>query len=1428
MNHSSHPAQGGSPPVELPISEFPSVSIRNAEESKASTTKDTDQSSSISDSMHTLPPQKQPRFVLPYRRESTNQKSSQNSETQYDLASSGASQTVPQRPKSIPGQLSHPISARTYSAAGSRRNPTSMNGKSGQGPHLSALDTSFKPQWTDWDSISLRIRGLPPQATPLEIRTIFKVYGELDYVELFKGRRGERDGAARICYTPPPSKQFWNDTMNLTVSNQNVRVRIELMEDRRNRQIRASNGRVYPSLMRITMEALQFGMLTRENEMMPLQTVRNDKRGQFFLATNLQSKKLEILFACNIKDPRRENPSMRHPEPIGKFEYTQEYKTHIPFIHLKNLVEIDVDEDTWALIIPLPSPPLFYIKHDSTNSHSENKNSWSMRDVWNRTVDITYDTAWFKDDPVSLRGVNQFIDIGRWTTYRLTFAKSALPNWKMMREALQSFNIGIDRTTSKEFSIVPARALNFWDQLEPRRSNDTKSGSNLALLADTEDIRLPYDVRYQLETCISQGFFNEANITTEFLQRLADLSKSHTKRRNRARDLLSYVSQPRIGNRPEDSARLDGKRIYDPMSLFEDKKAMRHYPEISLPEHCQWVRKVVVTPTTMYLSNPAPEPSNRVLRHYANHEDHFIRVQFTDEITKGRIFPAPDNTKDNALFNRVHRTLRNGIRIGGRHFQYLATGNSQFRENGAYFFCPTDFLTCDNIRAWMGDVNHIRNVAKYAARLGQCFSTTSIPKTSPIGQTIVHIQDIERNGRCFTDGVGKIAPSRARFLVQNLSANKSKAIPSVFQFRLGGSKGILVQWPDVPFNEVHLRPSQNKFNSTSKGLEIIKSSRFSIATLNRQTINILSCLGVPDKVFEDMMKKQVADYELAMEDPRTAMQLLSKYVDQNGITTTMAQMIADGFMLTQEPFFVTVLQVWRAWSMRLLREKARIVVDQGAFVFGCADETRTLRGHFDNVKSSDKQDPNTLPQIFLQVPRVGANPGEQGEYTVITGICMLGRNPSLHPGDIRVVQAVDVPALRHIRDVVVFPTTGDRDIPSMCSGGDLDGDDYFVVWDPQLIPHEWNHPPMEHDALKPKEEQLDRDVRVSDLISFFVRYMKNDALSTIAHAHVAKSDMLEDGPKDPQCIELARLHSNAVDYPKTGREALLDASLRPRRFPHFMEKPAHKTYRSQRILGRLYDQVAKVDFRPKLDGTFDERILRRYVMNEEKLKTVRMVKRQHDKAMKQIMNQHDVRTEFEVWSTFVLSKPLVGSDYKRQESMEPVMVNHRERFREACVKLAGSREMSVLYPIIAATYFVTWEEVQAIQKKTSGSEALATDEMPLISFPWIFGPELGRIATSKEEFALENVPEPTMALLDDDNSNDEDEFERLVGAGVIEDENKMDDNPMFLVNVANMIKGAQQQTAQKTSETHGEELVELNDDGETSMDELAKLLVEAD
>lgn len=228
-------------------------------------------------------------------------------------------------------------------------------------------------------------------------------------------------------------------------------------------------------------------------------------------------------------------------------------------------------------------------------------------------------------------------------------------------------------------------------------------------------------------------------------------------------------------------------------------------------------------------------------------------------------------------------------------------------------------------------------------------------------------------------------------------------------------------------------------------------------------------------------------------------------------------------------------------------------------------------------------------------------------------------------------------------------------------------------------------------------------------------------------------------------LELAVLHSKAVDYVKTGQPANMPRYLAPQKWPHFMEKihkPLNKQYHSTKILGQLYDKVESVDFVPQYEEHFDKRILRAYQLDNAILKTARQTKSKYDISMRRIMAQQDIQTEFEVWSTFVLSKPKVGSDYKLQEEMAVISSALKDRFRSVCIEKAGGKDFSVLGPFVAAMYKVTKEELDIAlaechtMRVINGMEVpqrqMKPASMPLISFPWLFEKELGRIATGIE------------------------------------------------------------------------------------------------
>jgi RNA-dependent RNA polymerase len=221
--------------------------------------------------------------------------------------------------------------------------------------------------------------------------------------------------------------------------------------------------------------------------------------------------------------------------------------------------------------------------------------------------------------------------------------------------------------------------------------------------------------------------------------------------------------------------------------------------------------------------------------------------------------------------------------------------------------------------------------------------------------------------------------------------------------------------------------------------------------------------------------------------------------------------------------------------------------------------------------------------------------------------------------------------------------------------------------------------------------------------------------------------------------ELAQLHSNAVDFPKSGVEVKIPRYLRPRKWPHFMEKknkPAEAVYVSKKVLGQLYDMVELVDFSPEYETPFDSRILEAYCLNESILSEAAEMKAQYDDAIKRIMAQHAIGTEFEVWSAFVLSHNFEKKDFTFAEELGRVTSALKENFRRMFIQKAGGAEK--IGPLVAATYTITAKQVRAAVEKYRKKSTNLDDAdlpidfnlkaMPLMSFPWIFDRELAKIA----------------------------------------------------------------------------------------------------
>lgn len=275
-------------------------------------------------------------------------------------------------------------------------------------------------------------------------------------------------------------------------------------------------------------------------------------------------------------------------------------------------------------------------------------------------------------------------------------------------------------------------------------------------------------------------------------------------------------------------------------------------------------------------------------------------------------------------------------------------------------------------------------------------------------------------------------------------------------------------------------------------------------------------------------------------------------------------------------------------------------------LYGIMDETGILQEGEIFVITEQQQSGPTASSAGL-----AEHTGVSSKRVLVRDSVVITRSPAMHPGDIQIVRAVNVPEsspLQALRNVVVFSQFGQRDLPSQLSGGDLDGDLYNVIYDKRLIPN-ITYMAADYPRVKPKE--LDRDVTAKDMSDFFVTFMETDQLGMLCNVHQQLADQSNLGTLDPNCIKLAATASTAVDFSKTGIPIdMRDCPRYQRERPDFMapgprvfvsekgeldfddaddgdddafdgietERKPMRYYRSERVLGKLYRNIDERQF----------------------------------------------------------------------------------------------------------------------------------------------------------------------------------------------------------------------------------------------------------
>lgn len=644
-----------------------------------------------------------------------------------------------------------------------------------------------------------------------------------------------------------------------------------------------------------------------------------------------------------------------------------------------------------------------------------------------------------------------------------------------------------------------------------------------------------------------------------------------------------------------DLSTLIGSR-YNELKNKKNEENNKNAQQGEIKENISYMRSVEITPSIIYYEVPKLERNNQIIRKFKKYQDHFIKISINDD-DHNKIYFA--SSKNSQLLVIVQSLMTNGLNIGTHHFNYLTSSNSQAKQGSGWYFNLefTKYENIDKVLEEMGNFKQEQNKYKNASRRGQCASSTTpinfLPK-----ENIREIPDIKSsdNKYIYTDGIGTISYNLAMKCVEKVGNNKFSYC-SAFQIRLLGIKGVVAVDPNLEDKDIIcIRPSMKKYESENNELGIIKSSGYSTGYLNRQIISLLNGLGVRNNIFISMIKVSLKEYQTILKYIRNKSTELCSYFRANKDVYNEVlskcfyfKSVVDYYLFKRtqrylpiEPFIQKILLNCLSIKIRDLKSKGKIIDKQSASLMGVIDETRTLKHN----------------EVFVRIIKPYA-PKKEQDFT-LEGEVYVTKNPCLHPGDIKILKAVNnekvYTKLSHMINVIVFSSLEDendkRPIQNQISGGDLDGDIYYVSWNKDIIDGiiKRNVPPQE-DPKYPSQmnnntnnnNAISKNISMNDVILSHINTMKNDLVPLISNLYLAHADNdLIHGPFNEKCKMLSDLFIIAIDSQKNGKfisqEILSEQKLLLNTYPDFLETDSYKSYKSPGILGILYRLCNEKEF----------------------------------------------------------------------------------------------------------------------------------------------------------------------------------------------------------------------------------------------------------
>ena len=573
------------------------------------------------------------------------------------------------------------------------------------------------------------------------------------------------------------------------------------------------------------------------------------------------------------------------------------------------------------------------------------------------------------------------------------------------------------------------------------------------------------------------------------------------------------------------------------------------------------LQRILVTPTYVLFTPYIYEKGNRMLREYL------------DDTTKAIVCKFQNDDFDDGKWNNIiliefiKQFLYFGITLDEKIYSFFNYTNSQFKNMSCW-------LTCEKYKTLLkktGDYSNIKDISKFGARISLSLTTTeqtiSIKK-----ENIREIDDVETRTKnkedgklykyTFSDGVGKISYKLAEKIAKDFL--KINNVPSAFQGRFLGCKGVWTTMYDDNSENIYIRPSQTKFNKIpgeKNYFDLCDYSRFIKSYLNRQIIQIMNARGIKDEIF----LKKFHEYKESLEDEKNIIALIHFHEWSN----IFLEMYECGINMFNDRLMYSIILNNKKILYNDLKNRSRIYIKNSAYAIGIMDEYRILN----------------YGEAYLHIKNDDLD-------IILDQKCIVAKCPCVHPGDLRELtfkrynendkSTEKYKIFNKYENVIIFPQVGPRPHPNEMSGSDLDGDQYFIFYDKDLNHFDIDVAPMEYgEEVKEKKEEKEENNKKNnfkqhDIIKYFAEFTCKNNLGIIGDAHMAKSDSDPDGVNGEIPRQIAKIFATAVDAAKTGKFESLTEEQKPSKYPHYMNKNKNKSYHSDKILGKIYDEIEEI------------------------------------------------------------------------------------------------------------------------------------------------------------------------------------------------------------------------------------------------------------